>query len=65
MRYMVLTSDGEVHETDSAEQYVAWLDQFGAEVVDQLEPTDAEQQRLTNRALVAQYGEPKPRQDAD
>ena len=60
MRYMVLTSDGAVLETDSAEQYVGWLDEYGPEVVDQHEPTDAEQQRLTNRALMAQYGEPKP-----
>lgn len=46
MKYMVLTSGGAVLETDSAEQYVGWLDEYGSEVVDSHEPTDAEQQRL-------------------
>lgn len=46
MRYMVLTSDGAVHQTDSAAEYISWLDQHGPEVVDSHEPTDAEQARL-------------------
>lgn len=31
--FAVLTSDGEVHETDSEEEYVNMLDEFGPEVV--------------------------------
>lgn len=61
MKYMVLTSDGTVRETDSAEQYVAWLDEHGPEVVDQHEPVDAEQTRITNDAMLQQYAKPNPR----
>lgn len=63
MKYMVLTSGGDVLETDSAEQYVAWLDEYGPEVVDQHEPTDAEQTRITNDAMLKQYATPNPRRE--
>jgi len=61
MKYMVLTSSGAILETDSAAQYVAWLDEYGPEVVDQMEPVDAEQQRITNDAMLQQYAKPNPR----
>lgn len=38
MRYMVLTSDGEVHETDDAKQFVTDLDEL--DVIDYGAPAD-------------------------
>ena len=61
MKYMVLTSSGAVLETNSAEQYVAWLDEYGPEVVDEHDPSDAEQTRITNDAMLQQYAKPNPR----
>lgn len=61
MDYMVLTSDGVVHETNDAEQYVAWLDQYGPEVVDQHEPPEAWQE--TNQAMLRTLRTPNRRRN--
>ena len=39
MLYTVLTSDGALHDTDSAEQFVLWLVEL--DVVDHSAPADA------------------------
>lgn len=54
--YLVLTSDGVVHETDDAEQFVAWLDQYGPEVADHAAPN--EQWTDLSRALMRDQGGP-------
>lgn len=56
--FLVVTSSGDVLETDSADQYVAWLDEFGPEVADQTEPGDTWQE--VNRAMMRRLGTPNP-----
>ena len=57
--YVVVTSDGIVHETDDPEKFVALLDEYGPEVVSSDEPP--ERLRETNAAMLRQYAKPNPR----
>ena len=42
MQFFVLTSGGEVLQTDSQEQYVSWLDEYGPEVESSCAKTEEE-----------------------
>lgn len=56
--YTVLTSGGELLETDDAAQFVAWLDEYGPEAIDHSAPP--EQWTDLSRAAVGQViGYPK------
>lgn len=56
MTYYVIVSDGQLLETEDAEQFVGWLDEYGPEVIDHAAPP--EQWTDLSRALMRDQGGP-------